>query len=163
MPSCSPLALTTRTSRTRMPSLIRMSLAWLIGVLLVSRDARRSSRCRPSRGWGPAGRGACLSKSVRPDGRSRATHGEAGVARGDLAGEVGEDAIDRHGAEVVPGAVAEAHGAVLGLARGDHQHVRHLADLRVADPIAELLVAVVELGAQARAAQARVHRAGVLD
>src|SRR4030095_2161499 len=107
-------------------------------------DARRSSRCRPSRGWGPAGRGASLSKSVRPDGRSRPTHGEAGGARGGLAGEVGEDAIDWHGAEVVPSAVAEAHGAVLGLARADHQHVRHLANLRVADPVGELLVAGVE-------------------
>src|SRR5262245_57405082 len=160
MPSCSPLALTTRTSRTRMPSLIRMSLAWLIGVLLVSWSARG----RPPRGWGPAGRGTTqLRKGLRPTGRSRAAHGETGLARGDLAGEIGEDAVDGHSAEIIARAVAEAHGPVLGLPRADHQHVGHLAHLRVADAVAELLVAVVELGAQARGPQPPVHRACVLD
>src|SRR6185369_4617706 len=96
-------------------------------------------------------------------GRSRAAHGEAHVARADLAGKVGQHAVDRHGAEIVARAVAETHGAVLGLAGAAHEHVGHLAHLRVADAIAELLVAVVELGANARAAQPAVHAAGVLD
>src|SRR5438876_1173009 len=66
-PSCAPSAPTTRTSRTRIPSLIRISFAWLIDALLVvSRRIRR------------AGQGG-------PAARSRTAHGETGRARADHA------------------------------------------------------------------------------
>src|SRR5882724_11562923 len=122
------------------------------------------SRRRLSRGWGPAGRGTTLNtRWVRRAGRSRAAHGETGVARADLAGEVGKHTVERNGAEIVAAAVAEAHGAVFRFAGADDEHVRHLPDLCVTDAVAELLVTVVELGAEARGAQTRVHRAGVVD
>src|SRR6266545_7993992 len=124
MPSCSPSALTTRTSRTRMPSLIRFSFALLRGV---------APRASPRRGgWG--------------EGRaeSRPAHGEVGGARRDLGGQLGDDAIERHGASVPAGARAQADRPLFGLAATDDQHVGHLPHLGVSDAVAELLVAVVE-------------------
>ena len=50
----------------------------------------------------------------------------------------------------------------LPLALAGHQHVGHLADLGVADPVAELLVAVVELGADPGGPQPLVHGAPVV-
>src|SRR5881396_1828670 len=133
-PSCAPSAPTTRTSRTRIPSLMRISLAWLIGALLV---VNRRSR----RGWrGPAA-------------RSRAAHGETGRARADLARKVGEDAVEGDDPEVVPAPVPKADRPVLALPLADDEHVRDLPDLRLADPVAELLVALVELGAHPRRAE----------
>src|SRR5262249_42678193 len=109
-----------------------------------------------------ADRGAPRSSWPRA-GPSRAAHGEAGIARADLAREVGEHPVDRHRAEVVAGAVPQAHSAVFGLAGAHDEHVGDLADLRLADPVAQLLVAVVELGPNARGAQAAVYRARVVD
>jgi hypothetical protein len=48
--------------------------------------------------------------------------------------------------------VAQADGACLALLLADDHHVRDLPHLRLADPIAELFVAVVELGPEARGA-----------
>src|SRR5438552_11399013 len=133
-PSCAPSAPTTRTSRTRIPSLMRISLAWLIGALLV---VNRRSR----RGWrGPAA-------------RSRAAHGETGRARADLAREVGQDAVEGDGPEVLAAPAPEADGPVLALPLADDERGRDLPALRLADPVAELLVAVVELRPQARRAE----------
>src|SRR5687767_6102804 len=112
MPSCSPSALTTRTSRTRMPSLMRMSLAWL--------------RC-----VAPLVRAECSRAA-----RSRAAHGEGRSARGDLTREVGDDAVERLRAEVVPRAGTETDGALLALALADDEHVGDLPHLRVADAVA---------------------------
>src|SRR5438046_3059586 len=60
---------------------------------------------------------------------------------------------------VVAAAVAQAHGAGLRLAGAADEHVGYLAQLRLADAVAELLVAVVELAAHARGPQPLVHRA----
>src|SRR5256884_4586243 len=134
-PSCAPSAPTTRTSRTRIPSLIRISFAWLIDALLVvSRRIRR------------AGQGG-------PAARSRTAHGETGRARADLAREVREHAVEGDGPEVLPAPVPEADGPVLALPLADDEHVRDLPDLRLADPVAELLIAVVELRPHARGAE----------
>src|SRR6476646_5389376 len=132
IPSCSPSALTTRTSRTRMPSLIRMSFDWM---------ARA-----PVSGAGSAG----------------VAHGEGGGTTSDLGGELGHDALHRHRAHVFARAPAHAGRAALGLALSHHQHVRHLSDLGVADAIAQLLVAVVELGADPRRPERGEHLATVL-
>src|SRR6185436_20525166 len=120
-PSCSPSALTTRTSRTRMASLMRMSLAWLREVA-----PRASRRGRTADGEGRR--------------RSRAAHGKVGRALRDLGGELGDDLIERLGAKILAGAAAQAHRALLGFAAADHQHVGDLAHLRVTDLVPELLV-----------------------
>src|SRR6266446_5320072 len=133
IPSCSPSALTTRTSLTRMPSLIRMSFDWM---------ARA-----------PSGSGA---------GSAGAAHGEGGGTARDLGDELGHDALHRHRAQVLARPSAQARGAALGLPLPHDQHVGHLADLGVADAIAQLLVAVVELGADAGGPQGREHLAAVL-
>src|SRR5207253_2121186 len=135
MPSCAPSALTTRTSRTRIPSLMRISFAWL--------------RCVAPPGWppGPAWRWK------RPAARSRAAHGETGRARGDLAREVGQHPVEGDRAAILTRPVPETDGPVLALPLADHEHVRDLLELRLADPVAELFVAVVELPAHARVAQ----------
>src|SRR6266436_7435435 len=133
IPSCSPSALTTRTSLTRMPSLIRMSFDWM---------ARA-----------PSGSGA---------GSAGAAHGEGGGTAGDLGAELGHDALHRHRAHVLARPSAQARGAALGLPLPHDQHVGDLANLGVADAIAQLLVAVVELGADARGPQRREHLATVL-
>src|SRR3984893_18058143 len=133
IPSCSPSALTTRTSLTRMPSLIRMSFDWM---------ARA-----------PSGSGA---------GSAGAAHGEGGGTARDLGGELGHDALHRHRAQVLARPSAQARGAALGLPLPHDQHVGHLAELGLADAIAQLLVAVVELGADARGPQRGEHLATVL-
>src|SRR5438445_12212084 len=138
-PSSAPLAPAPLTSRTRLPSLIRISFAWLIDALLVvSRRIRR------------AGQGG-------PAARSRPAHGETGRARADLAREVREHAVEGDGPEVLPAPVPEADGPVLALPLADDEHVRDLPDLRLADPVAELLIAVVELRARARGAEPLPH------
>src|SRR5205823_10676491 len=125
----------TGTPRTRIPCLIRISFAWVIDArLVVSRRVRR------------AGQGG-------PAARSRAAHGETGRARADLAREIGEHAVEGDGPEVLPAPVPEADGPVLALPLADDEHVRDLPELRLADPVAELLVAVVELRPQARSAE----------
>src|SRR2546425_3083717 len=102
-------------------------------LLVVSRRSRR--------GWrGPAA-------------RSRAAYGETGRTRADLAREVGQDAVEGDGPEVLAAPVPEADGPVLALPLADDEHVRDLPELRLADPVAELLVAVVELRPQARGAE----------
>src|SRR5207245_2922780 len=77
--------------------------------------------------------------------RSRTAHGETGRARADLAREVREHTVEGDGPEVLPAPVPEADGPVLALPLADDEHVRDLPDLRLADPVAELLIAVVEL------------------
>src|SRR5438552_951957 len=102
-------------------------------LLVVSRRSRR--------GWrGPAA-------------RSRAAYGETGRTRADLAREVGQDAVEGDGPEVLAAPVPEADGPVLALPLAHDEHVRDLPELRLADPVAELLVAVVELRPQARSAE----------
>src|SRR3989454_7851433 len=134
-PSCAPSAPTPRPSRTRISSLIRIFFAWLIAALLVvSRRIRR------------AGQGG-------PAARSRTAHGETGRARADLAREVREHAVEGDGPEVLPAPVPEADGPVLALPLADDEHVRDLPDLRLADRVAELLMAVVEFRPHARGAE----------
>src|SRR6266404_7062551 len=133
IPSCSPSALTTRTSLTRMPSLIRMSFDWM-----------------------------ARAPSVLGAGSAGAAHGEGGGTARDLGDELGHDALHRHRAQVLARPSAQARGAALGLPLPHDQHVGHLADLGVADAIAQLLVAVVELGADPRGPQRREHLAAVL-
>src|SRR5215813_3714368 len=142
-PSCSPSALTTRTSRTLMASLMRMSLAWL----------REVAPRTPRRGRGADG-------EVRRG--SLAAHGEVGRTLTDLADEIGHDLVERHRAEILAGAAAQAHRPLLGLATADHQHVGDLAHLRVADLVAELLVAIVQLDPDVGDAQTLVHRSRVV-
>src|SRR5438046_9858484 len=90
-----------------------------------------------------------------PAARSRAAHGETGRARADLAREIGEHAVEGDGPEVLPAPVPEADGPVLALPLADDEHVRDLPDLRLADPVAELLVTVVGLRPHARRAELR--------
>src|SRR5499425_378129 len=132
IPSCSPSALTTRTSRTRIPSLIRISLDCM-GVSL-----------------------SCGSRSAR------AAHGESGGAGADLAHEVVHDLVDGKHDRLIASPLAEARRSLLRLTLADHEHVRHLVHLRLANPIAELLVAVVEVDASPRCPQPRVHAFRVL-
>src|SRR5215831_14979333 len=132
IPSCSPSALTTRTSRTRIPSLIRISLDCM-GVSL-----------------------SCGSRSAR------AAHGESGGAGADLAHEVVHDLVDGKHDRLIASPLAEARRSLLRLTLADHEHVRHLVHLRLANPIAELLVAVVEVGANPCRPQPRVHAFRVL-
>src|SRR3989442_12649054 len=104
-----------------------------IGALLVV--SRRSRR-----GWrGPAA-------------RSRAAYGETGRTRADLAREAGQDAVEGDGPEVLAAPAPEADGPVLALPLADDEHVRDLPELRLPDPVAGLLVAIVELGPQERRA-----------
>src|SRR5213083_324283 len=86
-----------------------------------------------------------------PAARSRAAYGETGRTRADLAREVGQDAVEGDGPEVLAAPVPEADGPVLALPLADDEHVRDLPELRLADPVAELLVAVVELRPQREA------------
>src|SRR5207249_4155602 len=79
-------------------------------------------------------------------------------SRGDLAREVGDDAVECNGAEVLARPVAQADRAAGALALADDEHVGDLVHLSLADPVAELLVAVVELGAEPGPAQALPHR-----
>ena len=109
---------------------------------------------RPRDAGGGEAKGA--QDHERPTVRSAAREAISAV-------EVGDDAVERHGAEILAGARAQADRALLGLALADDEHVGHLAHLGVADAVAELLVAVVELGADARRAQPLVHRARVVD
>src|SRR3989440_12390838 len=88
-----------------------------------------------------------------PAARSRAAKGEPGRAGADLARKVGEDAVEGDDPEVVPAPMPKADRPVLALPFADDEHVRNLPDLRLADPVAELLVAVVELGAHPRRAE----------
>src|SRR5215469_16200812 len=133
MPSCSPSALTTRTSRTRMPSLIRISFDAI---------AVAPWRCGPRSGG--------------------ATHGEGGGPAGDLGGQLGEDVVDGHRAQVLARARAQTRRAVLRFTLSNHEHVRHLLELGLADAVAELLVAVVQLHPDPRGAEALEHAARVL-
>src|SRR5262245_2061813 len=132
IPSCSPSALTTRTSRTRMPSLTRISF-----------DAIAVAPC---------GRGR---RSGRP------CHGEGGGTPADLGRELAGDAFHRDGPHVLAGAPPETRRALLGLALPHHEHVGDLPELGVADPVPELLVAVVELDAHPRLAEAVEHALAV--
>src|SRR5437762_2528600 len=101
MPSCAPSALTTRTSRTRIPSLMRISFAWL--------------RCVAPPGWPP---GPAWGWK-RPAARSRAAHGETGRARADLARKVGQHPVEGDRAAILARPGPETDGPVLALARAD--------------------------------------------
>ena len=57
--------------------------------------------------------------------------------------------VHAHRAEVAVRAVARGNGAVLHVAVADDHHVGDLLHLRVADLAADLLVAVVDLDAEA--------------
>src|SRR5215472_2412702 len=133
IPSCSPSALTTRTSRTRMPSLIRMSL----DCMGLAPSCGRRSAC--------------------------AAHGESGGAAADLGHDVADDLIDGQHGRLIASARAEARRPLLRLALAHHQRVRHLVHLGLADPVAQLLVAVVEARADPRLAQAPVHARRIRD
>ena len=58
--------------------------------------------------------------------------------------------VHAHRAKIAVRAVARRHGAVLHVAVANDHHVGHLLHLRVADLAADLLVAVVDLHAEAR-------------
>src|SRR5512144_1945640 len=133
IPSCSTSADTTRSSLTRMPSLIRMSFDWM-----------------------------ARAPSVSGAGSAGAAHGEGGGTACDLGDELGHDVLHRHRAQVLARPSAQARGAALGLPLPHDQHVGHLAELGVANAVAQLLVAVVELGADPRGPQRREHLAAVL-
>src|SRR2546428_6960597 len=118
-PSCAPSAPTTRTSRTRIPSLIRISFAWLIDALLVvSRRIRR------------AGQGG-------PAARSRTAHGETGLARADLAREVRDHALEGYGPADLPAPVPEAGCPVQALPLTDRIALPVRLDLRLAEAVLE--------------------------
>src|SRR5262249_57089983 len=95
-------------------------------------------------------------------GSGRATHGKGGGPTSDLRGERGEHAVHGQGPRVLAAAPPDARRAVLRFALAHDQHVRHLPELGLADPVAELLVAVVELHPDARLAEALEEPAPVL-
>src|SRR4029453_13199558 len=96
IPSCSPSALTTRTSRTRIPSLIRISLDCM---------------------------GVAPSCGRRSTG---AAHGEGGGTGADLGGEVVENLIDGQHHGLIAPALAKAGRPLLRLALAHHEGVGHL-------------------------------------
>src|SRR5262245_37734306 len=118
----------------------------------IMKDAR-ACRARPRRARAALGRAA----------RSRATHSEVGSPRADLAGEVGEQAVHRDVLELLARAVPQADRTRRPLALARDDHVGHLAHLGVPDAIAELLVAIVELGPHAGRPEPLVHSAGVVE
>src|SRR5215468_7720394 len=96
IPSCSPSALTTRTSRTRIPSLIRISLDCM---------------------------GVAPGLSARS---GRAADVEGGRPAADLGREGGCDLFHGQHGRLVGAARAQAGRALLGLALADDQRVGHL-------------------------------------
>ena len=66
---------------------------------------------------------------------------------GNLTREVAYHAVEQDGTDVFAGARAQAHGAGRAFPLADDEHVGHLAHLGIADTIPELLVAVIEVGA----------------
>src|SRR5258708_10602173 len=114
MPACEPSASTSRTSRTLILS--------LIGVFLSIVSSPPRERRAP-------GLGGCHAKL-----QTAPAHEIADPRR---------ELRRRHGAQVLAGAPAHGHRAGLLLARAHHQHVGHLLHLRLADLVAELLVARV--------------------
>src|ERR1044071_2704306 len=82
---------------------------------------------------------------------------ELEVARGHPLPDARGEALDRYCALVL--ARAQPHGdrPLLLLAGSHHEHVRHLLELGLADAVAQLLVAVVELDPQARPGEGGLH------
>jgi len=58
-----------------------------------------------------------------------------------------DEVLDRHGVDLFAASTARRDFAVGGLAVADDEHVGHFLELRLADLVAELLVAGVELDA----------------
>ena len=73
-----------------------------------------------------------------------------GLGLGRLGRQARDGLVERHRPEVALAVAAQRHGALLGLAVADDEHVGHLAQLRLADLAPDRLGAVVELGAQPR-------------
>src|SRR5206468_3051989 len=90
-----------------------------------------------------------------PAARSRAAHGETGRARADLARKVGEGAVEGDDPEVVPAPVPKADRPVLALPVADGEHVGNPPALRLADPVAALLVPGAGAGRRRRCSRAR--------
>src|SRR6188768_2649597 len=136
IPSCCPVSSMTRISRTRMRSLTR------------TRSSLRGD----------------LSKAITTSCSDFGLH-QLGIDR--ALAHLGERAIDEHRQRLRPliAALARAHRhrAVGALAIADDQHVRHFLQLRLADLIANLFLAVVELRAQPGGFQALEDRAAVVE
>src|SRR3954468_5292542 len=133
-PTCSPFSSMRRTCGMRMRSLI----------LVVSRSGGRRSNLRGTgtQEWN------CAKKWV-----NRASVPQAGALRRAFS-RLSRDALgelrDRHRPGVAMAMLPHGHRARLGLAVADHEHVGHLARLRVADLAPDRLGAPVDLGAHAR-------------
>src|SRR5215204_1269001 len=80
-----------------------------------------------------------------------------------LRGEATCDVPDAQGTEVAFAVTAERRGSRVGLAVTDHQHVRDLGQLGVADLAPDRLAAVVDAGAQAGVAELRRDLARVVE
>ena len=138
MPSCCPVSSMTRTSRTRMRSLTACG-----------RPGADSFECDNS----------LLRARIRfPDARpsSRASRAFAISARRAM------NSSTAALAQIPAGAAAHRHRA-LGLAVADDQHVGDLLQLRLADLISNLLLALVELGPQPGRRQRSPHRPRVVE
>ena len=97
---------------------------------------------RPRRRWRPSAR-----RDREPlDGRG--AWSEPALAR--LDGQLGDHLVERLDAVVDAAPAAHRDGARLGLAPAEHEHDGHLGHLGVVDLAPDLLLARVQLGAQAR-------------
>src|SRR4029453_11935589 len=128
MPSCCPVSSMTRTSRTRIRSLIR------------TRSSRRGPRM-------PRGSNPITSPSARL-GFALFPH---------LGRDVGEERLDAARSEIAAAAAAHRHRAVGRFTIAHYQHVRHFLDLGFPNLVPNLLLPRVELDAQAVSLQSLDH------
>src|SRR5450830_461910 len=95
-----------------------------------------------------------------PPGRPPQPSGRRQPAVADLAGDLRRGVVEQDGALLLA-ALAHGHLAALLFLVADHQQIRHLLQLAVADPPAHALAAVVEVGADARLEQRAEHLVAV--
>src|SRR3954467_1792855 len=134
IPSCGPSSSMTRTPRTLMRSLPRVR-SWRRGL--------RSKAITTS--YLTCGGQSCYGFTLGGDFGQRLADAFLHAAR----------------AEVTAGAAPQGQGPPGGFASPRHQHVGNLLELRLADLISNLFLAVVELGPQPRRRQPRPHRLGI--
>src|SRR3954470_6064143 len=133
IPSCVPSSSMTRTSRTLMRSLTRV------------RSSRRGLRSKAiTTSYLTCGGQACFGFTLG----------------GDFGQRLADEFLHAARAEIAAGAAPHRHGPFGGFAIPGHQHVGNLLELRLADLISNLFLAVVELGPQPRRGQPRPHCLG---
>src|SRR3954471_10959071 len=131
IPSCVPSSSMTRTSRTLMRSLTRV------------RSSRRGLRSKAiTTSYLTCGGQACFGFTLG----------------GDFGQRLADEFLHAARAEITAGAAPHGHGPLGGFAIPRHQHVGNLLELRLADLISNLFLAVVELGPQPRRGQPRPPR-----